>query len=129
MAKKVPEMSATAVRNLRHGTVKGDPRRAEESRKGAIGDPCVAYHTVGGVAGLLLQCRPPLDGDKIGTRSWILRITVGAKRRDIGLGGYPDVTLAQARERAREYRELVRQGIDPVIERQAARSADRKSVV
>ncbi|MFO7593449.1 MAG: integrase arm-type DNA-binding domain-containing protein [Pseudomonadota bacterium] len=76
-------------------------------------------HAVGGVAGLLLQVTPT------GARSWVLRATVGAKRRDIGLGGFPDVTLAQARERAREAREQIRQGIDPVEQRRAARDALR----
>lgn len=48
---------------------------------------------------------------------------VGAKRRDIGLGGFPDVPLAQAREKARETREQIKQGIDPVEQRKAARVA------
>ena len=51
---------------------------------------------VGGVTGLLLQITPN------GGRTWLLRIQVGDRRREIGLGGYPTVTLAQARERARE---------------------------
>lgn len=74
-------------------------------------------HAVGGVSGLFLQVA------RSGSRSWILRATVGAKRRDIGLGGYPDVTLAQAREKARDARDKIRQGIDPVAERKAAREA------
>ena len=53
-------------------------------------------HTVGGVAGLYLQVLPS------GARSWVLRVMVAGKRRDMGLGGFPDVTLAQAREKARE---------------------------
>lgn len=73
-------------------------------------------HAVGGVAGLHLQITPR------GGRSWILRVTVGAKRRDIGLGGYPTVTLAAAREKARATREQIAQGIDPVLERQAAKA-------
>ncbi|RRQ22959.1 site-specific integrase [Thiohalobacter thiocyanaticus] len=72
---------------------------------------------VGGVAGLCLQITPS------GARSWVLRATVGSKRRDIGLGGYPDVTLAQAREKAREMREQIREGVDPVLQRKAARDA------
>lgn len=74
-------------------------------------------HAVGGVAGLLLQVTPS------GARSWILRAMVGVKRRDIGLGGFPDVTLAQAREKARAAREQIQTGIDPVLHRQEARSA------
>jgi integrase len=74
-------------------------------------------HAVGGVAGLLLQVTPT------GARSWILRTMVGAKRRDIGLGGFPDVTLAMAREKAREAKEMIKHGIDPVEQRKAARGA------
>jgi integrase len=75
------------------------------------------FYAVGGVAGLNLQVTAT------GARSWVLRATVGARRRDIGLGGYPDTTLAAARERARETREKIRQGIDPVAERRALRSS------
>lgn len=75
------------------------------------------YHFVGGVAGLILQVTDTT------ARSWILRATVGGRRRDIGLGGFPDVTLAGAREAARISREKIKAGIDPVAERQAARSA------
>lgn len=72
---------------------------------------------VGGVAGLVLQITPN------GGRTWLLRVQVGAKRREIGLGGFPEVTLAMARDRAREAKEKIRQGIDPVEERKAARAA------
>ena len=39
---------------------------------------------------------------KSGTKAWVHRITVDGRRRDIGLGGYPAVSLAKARERSRE---------------------------
>lgn len=71
-------------------------------------------HVVGGVSGLGLQVLPS------GGRTWILRATVGSKRREMGLGGYPDVTLAKAREAAREARDQIRRGIDPI---EAARIA------
>ena len=73
-------------------------------------------HAVGGVAGLHLRVR----GD---ARSWILRVMVGSKRRDIGLGAFPDVPLAQAREKARQAREQIAEGVDPVLARREARSA------
>lgn len=69
------------------------------------------------MAGLYLQV---VD---TGARTWLLRATMGGKRRDMGLGGYPDVTLAQAREKARAARGKVEQGIDPIEERRQARSA------
>lgn len=76
-----------------------------------------ALHFVGGVAGLALLV------SETGARSWILRITVGAKRRDIGLGGFPDVILANAKERARAIRDKIKLGIDPLAEKQAKKSA------
>ena len=74
-------------------------------------------HAVGVVAGLHLQVLPS------GARSWVLRVVIGGKRRDMGLGGYPDVTLAGAREKARAARETIAQGIDPIAARVAAKSA------
>ena len=69
---------------------------------------------VGGVAGLQLQV------SETGSRSWLLRVTVGGKRREMGLGGFPDVTLANARERARSARNEVCNGRDPISTRKAA---------
>lgn len=76
-----------------------------------------ALLSVGGVPGLHLQITPS------GARSWILRATVGTLRRDIGLGGFPAVTLAQAREKAREARAQIEGGVDPVEARKAAKAA------
>jgi integrase len=76
-----------------------------------------ATFAVGGVSGLLLQITPN------GGRTWLLRVKVGERRREIGLGGFPDVTLAMARERARDARDKVRNGIDPVEQRKAIRAA------
>ena len=72
---------------------------------------------VGGVSGLYMH----INGN--GAKSWILRAAVGTKRRDMGLGGYPDVTLAGAKERARAARQAIDQGVDPIAERQQAKSA------
>jgi integrase len=58
-----------------------------------------------------------------GGRSWVLRAMVGTLRRDIGLGGYPGVTLSQARDKAREARAKIENGIDPVEERKAIKAA------
>ncbi len=48
---------------------------------------------------------------------------VAGQRRAIGLGAYPEVGLAEARERARQARQKVAEGIDPIEERKAARAA------
>jgi integrase len=83
-------------------------------------------HFVGGVAGLALQVLPS------GGRSWILRVVIGGKRRDMGLGAYPGVSLARAREKAQDARDDVRKGIDPIEDARAARSrlkADRAAAL
>ena len=49
-----------------------------------------------------------------GTRSWVQRLTVDGVRREIGLGGYPTVGLAEAREQAAEKRRLARKGGNPL---------------
>jgi integrase len=99
MPKRISEMSALAV-----------------SRISAPG-----LHFVGGVSGLALQVSPA------GARSWLLRIHVNGKRREMGLGAFPDVTLSQARDKARAQRELLDRGIDPVEHRQAERRANAVS--
>jgi integrase len=50
-------------------------------------------------------------------------VKVGEKRRDIGLGGFPDVPLADAREAARRARQEIRDGIDPIEARKARKAA------
>src|SRR4051812_30041353 len=74
-------------------------------------------HPVGGVAGLMLQV------STTGSRSWLLRVMVGEKRREIGLGAYPGVGIALAREKAQQTRDEIAAGIDPVAQRAAARQS------
>ena len=49
-----------------------------------------------------------------GSRRWIQRISIHGTRRDIGLGGYPLVSLAEARQVAFDNRKLARAGGDPI---------------
>lgn len=100
MPRVARELSALDLKRLQHPGTGGN-----------------ATFAVGGVSGLLMQITPA------GGRTWLLRVSVGGRRREIGLGGFPDVTLAQARDRAREAKDQIRRGIDPVEERRAARSA------
>ena len=72
------------------------------------------------------------DGDGLylhiapsGTKSWVQRIVVGGRRRDLGLGPYPAIGLAQARTLAAANRTAVSEGRDPLAEKQAAKEAAR----
>ncbi len=100
MPKIMAEKSAAEVRRLRH-----------DGRKGNV------IHAVGGVSGLVLQIT------ENGAKSWILRYRINGKRRHLGLGSYPSVTLAMARDRAREQRDLIWRGVDPLDQRNAERVA------
>ena len=102
MPKKAKELSALAVSKLK-----------TEGR-----------YAVGGADGLHLRIAGA-------SRAWVLRLAVGTRtdakgntvvhRRDIGLGSYPEVSLAEAREKARELRKQVRDGIDPIEERKVTK--------
>ena len=61
---------------------------------------------------------------KAGRKSWVLRITIDGRRRDIGLGGFPAASLAKAREKAVDNRAAVAEGRDPLAEKRAACDAD-----
>lgn len=65
--------------------------------------------------GLFLYVKPS------GARSWVLRYQVHGRRRDLGLGPYPDVSLAMARTRAGEARRLIAEGVDPITKKQQAK--------
>lgn len=78
MPKVTPELGPLDVKRLSHSGGKGNTMIA-----------------VGAVSGLYMQVTPQND------QTWVLRVLVGYKRRDIGLGGLPTVTLAQARDKAR----------------------------
>ena len=56
-----------------------------------------------------------------GGAQWMLRVSLGGKRREMGLGGFPDVSLKEARELAADYRKMARQGIDPIKKRSQKR--------
>ena len=64
-------------------------------------------YAVGVVPGLILVVTQSR------ARSWVLRVRMGGRRREFGLGGYPAITLSQARQRAREYLDAIWRGDDP----------------
>ncbi|MCC2977176.1 integrase arm-type DNA-binding domain-containing protein [Sphingomonas sp. PL-96] len=65
-----------------------------------------------------------VDGDGLmlrvtdgGAKSWMVRVRIDGKRRDIGIGSLKVLTLAEARAKATELRRQIAQGIDPIAER------------
>lgn len=73
--------------------------------------------SVGGVDGLAIQV------SESGAKSWVLRMSVAGRQREMGLGSFPSVPLAEARERARAHRSKIELGADPISVRRAAQSA------
>ena len=59
-----------------------------------------------------------LNVKRSGSRSWIYRAMVDGRRREIGLGPYPAISLARARERAATHRTTVAEGGNPTAEKQ-----------
>jgi len=98
MPKRARELTAVEIRRL-----------VSASKQGVF--------AVGVISGLYLQIRG------ITSTSWILRKTIGSKRREIGLGAYPAIGLKEAREKARSFIEQIAQGIDPILERRAQKAA------
>lgn len=76
-------------------------------------------HQDGG--GLILRVTPS------GAKSWVLRYTANGKRRDMGLGAYPAIGLAKAREIAARHRELIAQKIDPLDQPSPTRMTFREA--
>ena len=85
-------------------------RKVQTAKPGKIGD--------GG--GLWLTIHPN------GARYWSFRYKMpGGRPREMGMGSESDVTLAEAREAARENRRLIRAGIDPITHKNAAQAEQR----
>jgi integrase len=81
------------------------------------------WHAVGGVPGLLLQIKPPAREGAPISRSWILRVQVAGQRQPVGLGGFPQVSLASAREQARRLAAEAKGGVNLIARKRAQRSA------
>ena len=73
------------------------------------------YHADG--ANLYLRVTPG------GSRGWIFRFAIGGRTRDMGLGSYPEISLATARQHAETFRKLVKEGVDPIERRKTERAA------
>jgi Arm DNA-binding domain len=73
----------------------------------------VGEHSIAHAPGLLLRVH--LASNDLLTRSWILRLMVGDQRRRLGLGSFPDTTLALAVRKAADARERLARGDDPSV--------------
>ena len=65
--------------------------------------------------------------DPSGARRWVQRIVVQGKRRNLGLGGWPAVSLAEAREQAIVNLQVIRAGGDPLAVKRREEKWLRKS--
>lgn len=82
----------------------------------ALAPGATVYDSI--TTGLVARCTGPGKG------SWSVRYMLAGKRREKSLGGWPRVSLAVARESARDVAKLLKAGVDPVqSEREAARAA------
>ena len=63
-----------------------------------------------------------------GAKSWVFRFQIDGKRRDMGLGPFPEIGLAAARGRAAERRKQRHEGVDPLDAKAAQREAQRLAV-
>ena len=95
------------------------PKKPKELAAVQVGKLPIGLHAAGGATGLYLRVAPT------GARNWILRATIGNRRRDMGLGGWPDVSLTEARDRARQARRKIEEGTDPIEARKANRDTLR----
>ena len=78
--------------------------RAKNARKGRHADGQGLYLLVSGT----------------GAKSWMLRVQVHGRRRDIGLGSMAQLTLEEARDKARQLRKIAKFGGDPIAARDKA---------
>jgi integrase len=60
-----------------------------------------------------------------GAKSWVFRFQVAGRRRDMGLGAYPALSLADARGKAADARRQLQDGVDPLSAKRSARQAQR----
>lgn len=64
---------------------------------------------------------------KAGGTSWLYRFQIEGRSREMGLGPYPETSLAEAREKASDARKLSANGVDPLTYRNAEREARREA--
>lgn len=63
-----------------------------------------------------------LDVRSTGSRGWVQRLNIRGRRTELGLGGFPLVSLKEAREKAFANRKLAREGGDPLADKRRTES-------
>jgi integrase len=87
-------------------------------------------HAVGDGLYLLTRHGKPGAGGAVSiSKSWVLRYMLRGFRRDMGLGAYPVVSLADARRKAEDARRQIAAGTDPVDAARAAAAAAARGPV
>ena len=64
--------------------------------------------------------------DESGAKRWVQRVTINGKRRNMGLGTYPSVSLAEARKAAWTNATMIREGRDPITEKREEKAARQR---
>jgi integrase len=59
---------------------------------------------------------------------WIYRYSIAGRRRDMGLGAYPEISLAAARAERDKWAAVLQSGLDPVTERQRRLEAEKEAM-
>lgn len=93
-------------------------RATNRLTSGFMKSPPAGKHCDG--AGLWLVVRED------GGAQWVLRVTVHGRRREMGLGGFPALGLADARKVSEHWRKFAAAGRDPIKEREAEERAARR---
>jgi integrase len=60
-----------------------------------------------------------------GAKSWVFRYQIGGKRRDMGFGSFPQISLRDAREKAGAFRRQAQDRVDPIEARERERQGQR----
>ena len=109
------------------GDVSGEPGRGFRRPRIPRKTKPTGHHPDKALSAAFVRSAPPgrhCDGNglylyvqRTGTRSWIQRLVIRGRKRELGLGSVALVSLAEAREQALANRKLARSGGDPLAEK------------
>lgn len=110
---------------MKWGDSWGDKRNDRVNQMGKLNPKQVENLTEPGTYedgdGLRLVVKPT------GRKSWLLRFQLAGRRREMGLGSFPEVSLKKARQEASAKRSQLSDGVDPLAARDIERAAQREA--